>query len=203
MIPESVGTVIAFLLLIAPGYIWDRQSARHTPELRTTALREAAHIVFSSIIPSSIAGALLLPVWLSLPRVGVSPIVLLAVGLLTCGLACGITYAWSRFRFRGERASVGEITNGSTLFKALVTLPRRSAIVEVVVNATMQDGTLWRGVHAAHDVDPDESPRMLFLKPPLFCRSPGAESDAKFERHEYVVLPLEEVRSLQLTYLRS
>lgn len=202
MLPESIGAVIAFLLLIAPGYIWDRQSARHEPELRTTTLREAATIVFSSIIPSTIAGTALLPLWLSLPRTDTPPLPMLAVGLATSALACVLTYGWAWLRFRSRRASGGEITRGSTLFKALVALPRgKERISEVVVTARLQDGTLWRGVHASHDVGPDESAPMLLLQPPLVRRDPGATELVRYQAHEYVVLPLEGISSLQLTYL--
>lgn len=201
MIPDSIGAVVAFLLLIAPGYVWDRQACRFTPEQRTTALREAAHIVFSSLIPSTLAGLALLPVWLLLPTTAVSPLLLLAVGLLTCAVACAISFGWSCLHFWPERALVGQISRGSALFKALVGSPRRSDITQVVITAVMDDGTLWRGVHGAHDVDPEETPRMLFLTPPVLRREAGRKKIVKLKSNEYVVLPLERVRSLQLTYL--
>lgn len=201
MIPDSIGAVVAFLLLIAPGYVWDRQACRFTPEQRTTALREAAHIVFSSLLPSTLAGLALLPVWLLVPATAISPLLLLAAGLLTCAVACAIAFGWSCLYFWPERALVGQISRGSALFKALVGSPRRSDITQVVITAVLDDGTLWRGVHGAHDVDPEESPRMLFLTPPVIRRDPGTAKIVRLKSNEYVVLPLERVRSLQLTYL--
>lgn len=199
-------TVVAFLLLIAPGYVWQSRAAKHLPESTTTTLREAARIVFSSIIPSTLATALVLTVvsgWPpSLPaRLGSFDIVL--IGLVISALACAFAYFWPLIWFRRERKWASQISGGSALFKALTQFPENPAATHVIVTARLKDGTVWRGRHEAHDVESEESFRTLFLAPPLTRRNATTGKAFEYGKADYVLLPLDHVSSLQLKYLSA
>lgn len=204
MIPDSVGTVIAFLLLIAPGYVWQTRAAKYLPDLKTTALREATRIVFSSLIPSILAAVVvlfLLRSWVPVLRAGTSAPHLVIASLATSTLACLIAFLWSYVWFRKERRWASQISGGSALFKALTQLPENSGAAHVIVTARLLDGTVWRGEHMAHDVESEESFRTLFLAPHLSRRSGNGGKVTEYGAGDYVVIPLDQVSSLQLKYL--
>lgn len=208
MIPDSVETVVAFLLLIAPGYVWQTRAARYLPTPATTTLREATRIVFSSIIPSVLAATIVLTAlggWpLSVPT-DLSMLHALMVGLATSALACLFAYFWSFLWFRRERRWASQISDGSTLFKALTEQPENTGVARVIVTARLQDGTVWRGDHRAHDVESEESFRTLWLAPSLSHRdgATGKVTDSEFGDADHVVIPLDQIRSLQVRYVST
>lgn len=109
--PETVGSLIAFLLLVTPGICFEllRESSR--PERVRSAFRETAVVVVASVVLSGIALGVLLLVrevhasWLPSPRdLARSPGVYstqhlgIVARALTAHvlLACGVAYAWHR-----------------------------------------------------------------------------------------------------------
>lgn len=102
MIPDSIAALVSFLLLLAPGAIWQLQQARHEPSVKETALVEVSRVVIASLVATGVSALILLPwVWLPLYRsaelagtgmfdspVSVVPYIggVAATSLLACGL---------------------------------------------------------------------------------------------------------------------
>src|SRR3712207_1635976 len=74
MVPESVLTFIAFLVLVAPGLLFELLRERRRPALEETAFREASRIALASLAFSGLAVCVLAairtlqPVWMPDPR---------------------------------------------------------------------------------------------------------------------------------------
>ncbi|ASK65542.1 hypothetical protein CFK39_06500 [Brachybacterium avium] len=203
MIPDSVETVAAFLLLIAPGYVWQTRAAKYLPELKASALREATRIVFASLIPSILAALLVLTLLrdqLPVLRADPDPLHVVIASITISAVACLFAYLGALFHFRKERRWASQISGGSALYKALTQYPENSKVAQVLVTARLKDGTVWRGAHMAHDVEAEVPFRTLFLAPPLVRRNATTGTVAEYGTGNYVVIPLDQVSSLQLKY---
>lgn len=64
MIPDSTATLVAFLLLLAPGIIWELARAQHVPAVKETTLIEVCRVVLVSLVATTLAGITLLWMWL-------------------------------------------------------------------------------------------------------------------------------------------
>lgn len=49
MIPDSLTAVLSFLLLIAPGIVWELQRTRHEPAVKESALIELSRVILASL----------------------------------------------------------------------------------------------------------------------------------------------------------
>ncbi|WP_042752926.1 DUF6338 family protein, partial [Streptococcus anginosus] len=67
MIPNSIAAVVSFLLLIAPGFVWEWRRARYVPGTKESSLTEVSRVVVVSLVATAISAALLLRwVWIPL-----------------------------------------------------------------------------------------------------------------------------------------
>lgn len=201
MILDSVGAVLAFLLLIVPGFVWDRLASGLVPDVTTSVLREGAQIAFASVIPSGIAAIIFYRVWLSAFSSGANPLAPIAAGLMTSALACVFVVIFSVLYWHGRKAPRRKFDPHPALYHALVRLPEKSGATSVVATVRLQDGTMWQGTYAAHDTDAEVPFRALMLKPPIFRRDAESTNTVPYGRADHVVLSLDQVSSLQLRYL--
>ena len=59
MIPNTLATFAAFLMLVAPGLVFEIRRERRRPALQETAFREASRVAFTSLLFSGLALVLL------------------------------------------------------------------------------------------------------------------------------------------------
>ncbi|MFD6029086.1 DUF6338 family protein [Cellulosimicrobium funkei] len=211
MIPDSLATIVAFLLLLAPGVLWQLMQARHAPAIKETALVEASRVVLASLLATGAAGLLLLwwP-WLPLYRrasadgdgafatlTDVAPY--LGAVVATSLLACTLTWVAARLRWRTPvRIRPGRVW--SRIFVDMV--PPGSGQPALLVE--LLDGTVWRGTLEAFDSDPEDDQRNLALSSPLARKRPGDEKfEPKGDRGRYVIVPEPQIKSIQVTYVRA
>lgn len=208
MIPDSLASLVAFLLLLAPGIVWQLQQARHEPAVKETVLVEVSRVVIASLVATGIAALVLVPgVWLPLYRraqshaadfdsaVGAVPY--LGAVAATSLLACGLTLVLTAFRWPGR----GPISRGRQWNRVFVTMrPPGSGIPYLTVE--LLDDTVWKGELAGFDTDPEDDQRGLTLAPPLRRKRPGAEFENKSPDAAWrvVVLPESQIKSIQVQY---
>ena len=203
MIPDSVGAFIAFVLLIAPGYYWQRLAARYNPESKASAFREATRTVFSSLLPTGIAATLLVWVWIPVLSTEPAPAELISMSFATYLLACVFVHLYSRVKFRRERAHLGRMSESSTLHYALAALPRMHGATQVMATIRLLNGTQWHGAVREHDSETDVSPRSLLLQPRVSRLDAQAQEPVKYGKADYVLVFLDQVSAIELTYLKD
>lgn len=200
MIPDSIGAVIAFMLLIAPGMVWERHAGRRIPEQKQTALREVSQIVLGSLTASSIAAVLLFWVWIPALAHQDDSIILLGAAGATCLLACGLVSLFAWWKLKGP----ARITDGSVWHKAFedwVSDPESSG---PYLTATLEDGTVWRGDYGAFDAGPEDADPLLCLKEPLSRRKAGdGERFVRYESGQVVLLPTRQIISVRVSYTQN
>lgn len=208
MIPDSLATIVAFLLLLAPGVLWQLMQARHSPATKETTLVEVSRVVLASLLATGVAGLLLLwwP-WMPLYRralidggdsfatfADTAPY--LGAVVATALLACALTWGAARLRWRGRaRIRPGRVWNRIFVDMVPPDAGQPALLVELL------DGTVWRGTLETFDSDPEDDQRNLALSSPLARKRPG---EAKFERKgdsgRYVILPETQIRTIQVIY---
>lgn len=216
--PETVASLIAFLLLVTPGICFEllRESSR--PERVRSTFRETAVVVVASVVLSGAALAVLLLVrevesnWLPSPQdLARSPGASstehlgLVVRALTAHvvLACGLAYAWHRllcWKRPGGKVSPNpawfEIVRGNAN-------PRND---RVLVSVELQDGSGVRGLVKGYDLTPDQSLRSLVLagsdSNPLVTRRASTAVESPVDPGwAYVVVPAEHIKLATVAFV--
>jgi hypothetical protein len=211
-VPETVGSLVAFLFFVTPGLAFELLRERSRPQRQHTAFRETAIVVIASVAFSSIAVTLLAVVRWIWPGWMPDPHALAAdpgdyaaehVGVVARALAIEVVTAtmlafiWHRLLCRlrpGGQMSANpawfEITNGNAN-------PRRDRVLAYV---ELEDGSALRGFIKGYDFAPDQTLRNLVLagdeQAPLRSRRVGAETGSDLaESWAYAVVPGERIRT--------
>lgn len=213
MIPDSAATVVAFLLLIAPGVVWELLRARHVPAVKETTLIEMCRVVLVSIAATAAAGVSLLWMWIpgyatvmeqpSL-RAG-AQVSVFGMVAATAALACGYVLLVSVLRWP-DAPSIDGARVWHRAFVEWRYLPgpdgQQEAPSSPVLTVELHDGTVWKGVYGAADSDPEDSLRNLALRHPVSRKRPD-ENGFVSKRAGAVLLPERDIRSIQVTYSRT
>lgn len=212
MIPDSIATLVGFLLLLAPGIVWELLRARHVPSVKETTLIEVCRVVLVSLVATVLAGLALLWMWLPASR-ALSPsdtptvddqVTLVGMVLITATLACGLVTLLAYIRWRGD----AQISTGRVWHRAFVewrqfpssSHQRGQVTRPPLLTVELQDGTVWKGEYGAADSDPEDGNRTLALQAPLSRRRPDEERFSVKDTAGVVLLPEREIRSVQVTY---
>lgn len=211
MIPDSTASLVAFLLLLAPGIVWELLRARHVPSVKETTLIEVCRVVLVSLIATTLAAISLLWMWLpgytnvitqSTQNIE-AQVQLVGMAVATAALACGYAILASIIRWPGQPP----IDGARVWHRAFVEwrhLPspdgKRVQPTSPHLIVELQDGTVWKGAYGADDSDPEDDHRNLALKHPLSRKRPG-ETGFTEKTAGAVVLPEREIRSVQVLYL--
>lgn len=206
MILGSVGAVLGFLLLVIPGYVWEKLAPVDEPGVKVSTWREVVQVMFASVVPSGLSAIIFYRVWLAAFDTDANPLAPIAAGLMTSAVACIFVVIFFFLRSLTRRSPTREnsrrrIDHLPVMYHALVKLPEKSKVSAIVATIRLLDGTMWQGTHAAHDIDPEVPLRTLLLKPPLYRRDADSTEIVPYGKADYVVLPLDQVSSLQLKYL--
>lgn len=210
MIPGSVAALVSFLLLLAPGILWQLIQARHTPAVKETAFVEISRVVLASLAATGGAGLLLLlwpwlPLYRRIQAAGddafsapADALPYLGAVVATSLVACAL--AWGAAKLRWRRAAP-RIRPGRIWSRLLVDYrPPGSGDPSLLVE--LLDGTVWRGTLEGFDSDPEDDQRNLALGPPLARKKHGAEAfERKGDAGRYVILPEGQIKSIQVIYV--
>jgi hypothetical protein len=208
LIPSTLAAVVAFLLLLAPGIVWELQRARFQPAVKETALIEASRIVLASMTASLVAAVPLLPfLWVPLYEMArdadagllASPVAAVPYmgGAVTHSLmACGLVLAFCAFKWPGKAPIVSMRVWHLALEKWR---PTGSLNPNLVVE--LLDGTIWRGSLLSFDAGPEDNQRCLALGQPLTRRRPEESAfQSIHERRHAVILAETQIKSIQVSY---
>lgn len=209
MIPSSLAALVSFLLLLAPGILWQLIQARHTPAVKETTFVEVSRVVLASLTATGGAGLLLLfwP-WLPLYRraeaagddpfaTAVAVVPYLGAVAATSLLACALVWGAAKLRWR----EVPRIRPGRVWSRLFIDhRPTDSGPPALLVE--LLDGTVWRGTLEAFDSDPEDNQRNLALAHPLARKRPGTQAfEPKGDPGRYVILPEGQIKSIQVIYV--
>lgn len=202
---DSVATVAGFLLLLAPGIVWQLDRGRYKSSVKETALLEFSRIVLVSLAATLSAALPLIPfMWLPLLRNfddirdAISPnmpsaVLYVAAAVVHALLATALTWTLSRLSHKGPRSIVNERVWHlalSTWHSNQKDDPR--LIVELL------DGTIWRGTRIAFDVGVEDQNRWIALGPPLKRRRTDEGFKSINPLYQTVLLPEREIKSVQV-----
>ncbi|MBN0042259.1 hypothetical protein JN535_19080 [Cellulosimicrobium cellulans] len=209
MVPDSLAALVSFLLLLAPGIVWQLQRARYRPTVKESALIEVSRVVLASLAATGTAATLLSWwVWLPLYRYAdtasdssspspVASVPYLAGVVATSLLACGLVLFVSLAKWPG-RAPINE---GRIWSQAFIDLRPSNAKV-TYLTVVLLDNTVWRGELLGFDSDPEDAQRSLLIGPPVRRkRDGGKEFDHLDDPWRMVILPESQIKSIQVFYL--
>lgn len=145
MIPNSVGAVVAFLLLAAPGALYYLLRSPHAPATRETALGELSRVVLASLAATALAAMTLSWMWLNIYRATQSAAAFapVQVGLgvvATSSLACGLVTLLSWWKW-GRRPVSSQIVPGRVWYQAMVSDRPTKACGRPYLTVELVDGT--------------------------------------------------------------
>lgn len=209
MAPTSVGTLISFLLLLAPGALWQLIRARYRPSVKETTLSELSRVVIISLLATTAASLVLaFPVWLPLyryagsisadtPNPATTLLPYLAGVVATSAVACGLVLITTARIWPGKPS----INEGRAWNQVLVEA-RPDDAGPPFLTVELLDGTVWRGTLATFDSDPEDANRNLALISPLRRKRPDEEN---FEKKDgggsrLVLLPEVQIKSIQVEF---
>jgi hypothetical protein len=210
LIPSTLGAVVGFLLLLAPGISWELQSIKHEPTVKQSALVELSRIVLASLLATATSAILLLQsVWMPLYKSTLrsptdpfsSPHLVVSYGvsvILTSALACLLTLIVAMLRWP-KKGPIRGIRVWHRVFVA--SRPPETDIPYLTIE--LLDGTIWKGRLRSFDSDPEDSQRALALGQPLRRKRPNQEFEIISQACGFVVLAESQIKSIQVAYPRS
>lgn len=208
--PETVGALVAFLLLITPGFAFELMRERRRPAREYTAFRETAVTVVASVAFSAAAmGVLVLlrlwqadwfpdPVTLfTEPSQYIRAHALLVLrSLLTVVLlATGFAYVWHIILRRV--GSDGDVSPHSAWW-ASTNGDGNPDRLRVIASVVLTDGTVLTGFLRGHDLSRSQELRNLVLRTDpgraIHVRHPDGSTDqVHADQWTYMVVPAESV----------
>lgn len=201
---ESFGTLAGFLLLIAPGLLFQLLQERKRPGVTDSAFRETARVALTSLALSSAAFVTLALLSAVLPTLVVDlsawlrdgtryaasnlPTIIRSV-VLQVGLACGLAVAAASFSRFG-----GSITDTGVWFQVFRKEARKGTIPWLLVR--LEDGSELFGYLSSYAVQVAEDRELVLKGPALQHRRAGSRELVTLDQWERVV-----VRGSSITYL--
>lgn len=210
MIPTSLAAFVSFLLLLAPGALWQLQQSRHEPAVKETALAEILRVVIASLVATSVAALALMPwVWLPLYQLAesagshafdspTSAVPYIGGAVATSLLACGGTMVVAALKWPGR----APINPGRQWNHVFVTMKPPEADPPYLT-VELLDETVWKGELVSFDTDPEDHNRGLTLGPPLRRRRREEKAFEKRDSAEMwsaVILAEPQIKSIQVRY---
>lgn len=191
-----------------PGTVWELRRAGHEPSVKESSLIEAARIMLVSLtalLPAAlilVAGAwafaayqegdaargfAVVRAWTTRPWSGY------ALSLSASIIGCLGALIVARLRWRGESS---HFSHGDTWYQGMV----RLAPTIPYLTVELDDATVWRGSFLGFDSAPATDRRNLALRTPISRRKPDANSFTNRPTTQVVLLPENQIRSIQVHY---
>lgn len=216
--PETVGSFVAFLLLVTPGLVFELLRERSRPERARSTFRETSVVVVASVVFSAVALVVLLvvrrvqPNWLPSPadlvespgKFASDHLALVARTLAAhLVLACSVAFGWHRLLC--WKRPGGNISPNPAWFEIIRgnANPRKDRVLVVV---ELPDGSAVRGVVKGYDLKPDQSLRTLVLgstaSNPLTTRQAETGTESQLGKDwAYVVVPGEALKLASVAFV--
>ncbi len=213
MLPSTWLGAVLFLVLIAPGALFDLLATRRRARPMETALQEASRIVFASLCCSAV-GFLAVglvrtfrPHWMPSPQALLSQPhgyavthyrLLIRAGVLEFVVACAAAGAAHAFLGLRDRSRMRPVSLWHAVFTDDV--PAGFAPYACVRVAS---GATWMGYAAHWTADLEMADRELVLSPPLWVAAPEKSSQPVPAEWSRVVLPGSQIQSITVQYRPS
>ncbi len=214
MIPQTAAALLAFLLLVAPGIVYENLRERRRPKVDQTTFREVSGIALASLSFSILSMAALAGVRARVPKFMPDPGRWLREGHLYVNgnyrliagfalaelvLAVGLAVAWSWARGHGRQPSIFKV---STWYRVFRELPPTGA--ETFVRVFTQSGVEYFGKVISYTTDFDLASRELFLGEPLWRRLPKETGFTLLRPPwRWLILPGPAIQGIWVSYLQS
>lgn len=209
MVPSSLSAVLVFVLLVAPGLLYDLLTARYRAGAPESTFREASRVVLASALFTLAAGAVLLTACLiawrpapDLRRLLVdasyqreNALVLALAPALLSAVACGLAGAF----FLWKRRDYGPALKRESMWHRAFTMhapPGHYAFARV----RTKSGLVYMGKVAGYSVDINLAGRELLLKPPLWIRREGGNQSPVHQTWQRVLLSSDEIVSVMVSF---
>ncbi|WP_442853706.1 DUF6338 family protein [Arthrobacter sp. ZBG10] len=205
---DGLEAIVTFLLLVAPGAIWELERSKFVPGVKESSLIELARIALVSLLGTGTAVVVTMPLfWWPFYRDAeaskldpflspVSTVPYVAAAVVTSGIACLIVYFVALCKWPTRRS----ITGIRLWHRYFVTRRPLNAGDPVLIVELMEE-TIWKGPVTGFDSDPEDSQRWLSLTQPMSRKRRG---HLKFERisssMDSVLLPENQIKSIQVSY---
>ena len=225
-IPSGLSGVLAFIVLLWPGFAYNSVRARRRPDRQLTTLQETAVIVTASLTAVAVTAVpfgVIRAIWpgatpdirslLFRPRpylqahyvsTGWWAAAFMAVAILG---AVGVAVAQSSVRIADVRwlrwlARPPDPSTMSAWWVAFST--HRLGNVEVHVGCTLDDGSYVTGrLHSYSKQGTDTPDRDLVLRAPISVRAAGSEQAQEIQRAALMAVSARNIVTMTVTYVRK
>lgn len=212
MVPESVGALLAFLLFVAPGILFELRRARRLPEREQTAFFEISRVALASVVLSGASICILVLVRMLWPLLMPDPSAWFALGtkeylaqnhgvvaralLLELAIAGLLAFVADRALTRRTDGAMRDQPGWFAMFREWAP---KGCVVHASV--TMKDGTIYAGRVTGYSTHRDLARRELALGQPAFVRGSGGEEVRRVHPHlQRIWLPGDEVAAVFVEY---
>lgn len=211
MVPESTAAFVAFLLLVAPGIIFNMLRDRQRPAREESTFREVSVTALASLMFSGMSLLLLALVRAVLPSLMPDP---------RLWLETGSEYVKSNYQFVARfLAAEVLLAIALALLADLALRHRNGATIRAgsvwyrVFRASKPSGTypfvrvqlknqvIYRGRVGEYATDPSLGDRELVLVPPISVKMPGKPAAPLSSGWQKVVIPASAIEVLRVSYV--
>jgi hypothetical protein len=211
MIPQTIGAVLAFLGLVAPGLLFELRRERRRPRIEETAFREASRVALTSLIFTLLSLSVLSivrarrPAWMPDPglwleqghRYAIANYRLIArTLLLEIFIACTFALLVERLFLLGAR---GDIVPGSIWFHML--RRKRPSGAKPWLHVRLKDETEFWGYLGAYSTeDKIENREITLIGPKHAMKTKGSNTPTFLTEWAGVAISAEQISFLRITY---
>jgi hypothetical protein len=225
-IPSGLTGVLAFIVLLWPGFVYNSIRARHRPERQLTSLQETIAIVTASLTAVAVTGmvfGLIRVIWpgetpdvrslLFQPHAylqahyvatawwGGAFILVAVLG------AAGVAFAQGSARFAGTGPFrlLAPPPDPSSMSSWWIAFSGRDpAREEIHVGCAMDNGSFISGrLYSYSQLAADSADRDLVLRAPLSVRAAGSTDVQPIERAALITVSARNIVSMTVTYVRK
>ncbi len=220
MVPNTAGTLVAFLFFVTPGLLFMLLAERRRPAAPGSTFREISTVGLISVVCTTIATAVLAiararrPRWLLDPgrwvRDGskyfesdyplIARTLVIEIVLASC-VALGLYWFFVRRPWRASRSDPNPVLWSIT--GGLGSAPASRPNTELFALARTRAGDIYQGYVVAVDLDPSRSLAMLALQTPIKFKRANDPPDEMTKEWDRLAIPLSDVQELWLQWVRG
>ena len=225
-IPSGLTGVLAFVVLLWPGFAYNSIRARHRPERQLTPLQETIAIVTASLTAVAVTGMVFGVVRVIWPggtpdvrSLLFQPHAYLQAHYVATAWWAGAFIVVAVFGAVGVAFAQASVRLGDIgLFRLLAPLPDPSSMSawwiafsgrdpskeEIHVGCTMDNGSFISGrLYSYSQLGEDSADRDLVLRAPLSVRAAGSQEAQPIERAALITVSARNIVSMTVTYVRK
>lgn len=206
MIPSSFATLGAFLLLLAPGTVWETQRAKRKPEAKRSTLQEISQIVLSSMLASGAAALSLWLLWIvpfaieaatpwDFYPFGEHVFITLLIASATSGLACFYAWCWACIKW----GTWNPIKDSPVWHQALSEWGTSPSVPPMLL-ICLSNGNIWKGRYKSIDSGAEDQERFIALAAPLRFRNSRSEPLIARESAGIALIKVSDISIIEVSY---